>query len=78
MNRRKAKKISAWFNYEIGFSGCGPTLWDTKPKRKLGRKEKIFFQKIKHMIEAEKARRYDAFRMACIDVFGEDPDTDWC
>lgn len=78
MNKRKAKKIDAWLNYEIGFSGCGPTALDTKPKRSLGRKEKIFLQKVKRMIEVEKARRHDLFRMACIDVLGEDPGTDWC
>lgn len=77
MNKRKAKKIGAWLNYEIGFSGCGPTALDTKPKRKLGRKERILVQKAKSMLAAEKLRRHDAFRMACIDVLGEDPDTDW-
>lgn len=78
MNKRKAKKIVAWLNYEIGFSGCGPTALDTKPKRNLGRKERVFVQKAKSVIAAEKSRRHDAFRRACIAVLGEDPDTDWC
>jgi hypothetical protein len=25
INKRKAKKIGSWLNYEIGFSGCGST-----------------------------------------------------
>lgn len=77
LNKRKAKKIGAWLNYMIGFSGCGPTALDPIPDRKLGRKEKQAVQKLYKALETEKARRHEAFRTACIDILGEDPDTDW-
>lgn len=77
MSKRKSRKIAEWLSYSIGFSGKGPTLLDEKPKRQLGRKEKIKFNKLLKEFQFEKDRRANAFRMACIDVLGEDPDCDW-
>jgi hypothetical protein len=67
----------AWLEYESGFSGKGTTLLDKKPSfpkpwipsclRRRFEKDKEEWAKIKS----------DAFRKACIDVLGEDPDTDW-
>jgi hypothetical protein len=56
MNNRKRKKIGSWLDYEIGFSGVGPTHIDNKPKRKLSPKEKYHIMKphIRKMVEEEK------------------------
>lgn len=78
MNMRKAKKLGDWLNYTVGFSGVGPTLLDKEPPRKLGRKEKILFNKMLPKVkEVYGKAKQDAFRQACIEVLGEDPDTDW-
>jgi hypothetical protein len=77
MNKRKKKKIGAWLNYLIGFSGQSPTALDVKPSRSLGRKEILLLNKYKKVrMEVEQARK-DAFRQACIDILGEDPEVDW-
>ena len=77
MNKRKAKKIGAWLNYLVGFSGSGPSMLDDKPKRALGKKEAETVKKFQTAIEQEKARRHQCFRDACMDILGEDPDIDW-
>jgi hypothetical protein len=77
MNKRKAKKIGEWLNYLIGFTRCGSTALDEKPRRRLGRKEALYIQKAKKFMEEENKRRHEGFRQACIDVLGDDPDTDW-
>ena len=76
MNEERRNEVLEWFNYEVGFTGMGPTKLDEKPlstppnedeKRMLGWDE---------MLDAVKNIRKGAFREACIEVLGEDPD-DW-
>lgn len=77
MNKRTAKKIGEHMNYCIGFSGKGPTLLDSKPKTRLGRKERLIFTRMMKQAQAIKDLRWQSMRQAMIDVLGEDPDEDW-
>jgi len=77
VSKRKARKLGQWLNYLMGFTGYGPTALDEKPKRALGRKEKILLAAWRKDIEKEKERRRRCYREACIEVLGEDPDEDW-
>lgn len=61
-------------NYHIGLTGCGPTLLEDKPVRVLTPEEIVQYTEL---IESEKKIRRDCFRQACIEVLGEDPETDW-
>lgn len=61
-------------NYHIGFTGQGPTLLDVKPEREL---TQIEIEQYRDLIEEEKAFRRGAFRQACIQTIGEDPESDW-
>lgn len=77
MNKRNGKKMRAWLDYHFGLTGYGPTALDVKPSRKLGRKETIVFNKLVKELDRVKTARQEVFRQACIDILGEDPDTDW-
>jgi len=46
-----------------------------KPRRALGRKEKTILARMQKQMEEEKGRRHNAYRHACIEVLGEDPDS---
>ena len=61
-------------DYYIGFSGKGATVLDKKPKRELTPEEIVKYADI---IKIEQEFRWKCFRGACVDVIGEDPETDW-
>jgi hypothetical protein len=73
----RINKYISWCIYENGFSGKGTTLLDKKPNFKKPWLPRI----LRRIIDAEKEqdaqRRQRAFRQACIEVLGEDPEIDW-
>lgn len=85
MNKRIRKKLTkqycAWLNYESGFSGTGTSLLDIKPKFSKPKFKDKHGQRLKRKLDTDgeiwAKAKHDAFRKACIDVLGEDPETDW-
>jgi hypothetical protein len=70
---RKLKKVVCKISSEIGVGGQG----DKMIKQRFGRLTWRERQRYNEDIEAMKGIRRDAFRQACIEVLGEDPETDW-
>lgn len=78
MKRRQLAKLLRKALYsEIGFSGQGPSVIDEPFIRKYGRLHPRHRGVLRDFIEAEKAKRRECFRQACVEVLGEDPETDW-
>ena len=72
---RKIKKIMDKIDYQTGFGGAGhPSLLDFNRHGALTWRE---LKKYKKEFEEFKRVKRGAFRNACIEVLGEDPDTDW-
>lgn len=63
---------------EIGSTG-NVSLPDKSIAKERGLKQLNRFEKwlLQPAIQYEKSRRKDAFRQACIEVLGEDPERDW-
>ncbi len=87
MKKRQFKKFVRKFRnyYEpelVGFSGTGPSALDKDYLSKLKKRPRIMpkeweFIKSHDLIAKLKKIKKDSFRKACIDVLGEDPETDW-
>lgn len=76
MGSRKFKKAVQKLSHTVGFTGVGPTLLDTEPKRppvRLMPGEELVIP----CIETIKKMRQVGWRLSCIETLGEDPDEDW-
>lgn len=74
---KRCRQYCAWSHYEVGFSGVGPTALDEKPDFPKPWIPKYLKNKFEKYAEMEKKRKWSCFRNACIEVLGEDPETDW-
>ena len=70
---RKMKKVAHKISSEIGLGGLGDKMVKPRHGRLTWREKRRYNEDIKDMSEM----RHEAFRQACIEVLGEDPDTDW-
>ena len=78
MKKRQLNKLLKKAVYsEIGLTGQGVTAFDENNVKRYGRLHPRHRGLLKPIIEAEKVRRKACFRQACIEVIGEDPETDW-
>lgn len=69
--RSTCVRMGEWVNYKAGFSGKGPTAFDVKPEIEPSRFQKwLVADEISH----QKAIRYAAWRLSCMEVMGEDPE----
>lgn len=75
--KRRLLAYRAWKNYEIGFVGVGPTALDKKPDFPKPWLPGLLKDDIDADFEIEAKFRKESFRQACINIMGEDPDTDW-
>jgi len=73
--KKLIKKLLDWEGVLIGFSGRGKTVFDRELRgaRITWREMEI----LKPVIEQERKRRWEAYRQACIEVIGEDPEMDF-
>ena len=71
MPRSWSINLGAWVEYASGFSGTGPSLLDKKPEVEPTRFGKWL---VADEIYRVKVMKWRAFRQACIDVMGEDPE----
>ena len=76
MTKRRIKKMLHKVWIISGFTGMGKTAFDPDRIPRLGQREREFIDKRNIMHDICKLKK-DAFRNACIDVLGEDPETDW-
>lgn len=74
---KRANQYAAWLCYETGFSGVGPTELDKKPDFEKPWLPKILREDLERISKEFATIKKDAFRQACIEVLGEDPETDW-
>jgi len=72
---RKLKKVLQKINFQTGLGGAGhPSFLDINPHGALTWRE---LKKYRKTFDKFKKVKRGVFRQACIDVLGEDPDTDW-
>jgi len=74
VNKRRSKKLIQKIDYFTGFAGRGTSLIDKTHCAPLTKREQA---KYKKEINSIKDIKWDAFRTACIEVMGEDPECDW-
>jgi hypothetical protein len=76
LNEDEIECALAWLNYDAGITGYGPGTVDEPDCPRP-----VVPEKVKHILdewlEDEKKRRKLAFREACIEILGEDPEVDW-
>lgn len=80
MKKRQADKIWKKIRYHIvGFTGVGQTAFDKNiiKRKRIAEPTERQIKRFAEVIEEVKKVRKGAFRQACIDVLGEDPETDW-
>jgi len=70
---RRMKKIAYKISSEVGLGGQGDNMIEPRHGRLTWREKQRYNEDIKAM----KDHRREAFRQACINVLGEDPETDW-
>lgn len=64
-------RLACRVNHDVGWSGNGATLLDREPDRPMNRLERWLTDPSRRTLAALKR---DAFRSACMEVLGEDPD----
>jgi len=70
---RKLKKVIDKVSCEVGFGGHGDRMLKPKFGRLTWRERRRYNEEMKALADV----RQQAFRQACIEVLGEDPEEDW-
>jgi len=73
---KRLRRILEWMNYDIGFSGNGPTFLDKRPASKRPNVTRLERKLIEYdgIYRIECELRQEIWRNACIEILGEDPE----
>lgn len=70
---RKLKKVANKVSCEVGLAGQGDKMLKSKFGKLTWREKQRYNREMKALADV----RQQSFRQACIEVLGEDPETDW-
>ena len=71
------RRYYAWKRYEFGFSGHGTSVLDTPPGIPKPWLPNVIKEYLDFMAKVEAEIHKNAWRQACIETLGEDPEEDW-